>query len=220
MYDLLCLRPMDSYIPKHEEPPPPSYLRLLNASQGFKIVDIHFNNHMVAKKFGFKKYTSYYPVPQGQHTVDVYKSGSKEKPSATLEINLKQDLIYTLALEGEYANRLLIVQDPNICCEKDMSNIRFIHMAPKTPAVDIAWDGNSILYSRLSYRSIPDYMAVTAGKHSFHIRQEQAKPILTIPDVDLKPGWNYTVYVAGVPSEKSHIFGMVLIDGGTYIKCK
>lgn len=217
MFDFLCYKPMDSYIPKKENPPP-SYLRLLNVTEGFKAVDILLNGHIVAKKFGFKKFTPYYPLPFGHHTVDVYKAGSNDKPNSTLNINLSEDHIYTLVIEGNCANRILLAHDIRINCYHEMSNIRFINLSSDMCPINIASAEKTFILENLSYRSIPDYANIVSGKHTFHISQKE-KLVATLPNVDLKPNWNYTIYIGG-SSVKSHMYGIILIDGSTYIKEK
>lgn len=219
MFDFMCYRPLDSYVPKHEDPPPPSYVRLFHTASGCRAVDIYFNDHMVAKKFGYKKYTPYFAIPEGEHTLYVYKAGAKDKPLSTLDIKLKQYLIYTIVVEGSSGNRLLLVNDPKIECQKDMANIRFIHVSPDIPPLNIVTSENNILFEHLSYRYIPDYTSIEPGKQTFHLRQcQDSKPLVTVPQAELKGEWNYTIYIIGSEAQKSGIHAMTLIDGSTYIK--
>jgi hypothetical protein len=208
-------------MPKHEEPPPPSYARLIHVSPGCKMIDVYLDSHMVAKKFGFKKYTAYYPIIPGHHTIDVYRSGKKDNPMAVLDINLKQDFIYTIVIEGSQANRILLVHDPLTECTENTSEIRFINVSPMTPAVDITTTDNNVLFDHLSYRSIPGYTELCSGKHTFQVkRYGGVKPELTIPAVELRSGWNYTVYITGVSPDSPCIHWITLIDGNTYISKK
>jgi hypothetical protein len=218
MFDFICYKPMDSYVPKKEDPPPPSFLRLLNVSEGFKAVDISLNGRMVAKKFSYKKFTPYYPLPFGHYTADIYKSGNSDKPNSTLDINLLEGHIYTLVVEGDCADRILLVHDIRTDRDNDIPNIRFINVSSDMSSINISSSDKVYHYENLSYRSIPNYTEITSGKHTFQISQKE-KPVSTIPNVDLKPGWNYTIYIAG-SSVKSHIYGITLIDGSTYIKEK
>lgn len=210
---------MDSYIPKQEELPPPSYIRFIHVSPGCRMIDVYFDSRMAAKKFGYKKYTPYFPIIPGQHTIDVFRAGKNDKPAAILDINLKQDLIYTVVIEGSQANRILLVHDPWPECGNNMSNIRFINTALETPILEITSSDNPTSYSHLSYRSIPEYTALPSGKHTFQAKKSGViKPDLVIPDIELKPEWNYTVYITGGSPGTSSIHWITLIDGSTYIK--
>lgn len=217
MFDYLCYKPMNSLLPKQEEPPP-SYARLFQASFGCRMIDVYMNDHMVAKKFGYKKYTPYYPIPSGYHSIDIYKSGCRDKLLASLDVNLEQNRIYTIIIEGITANRILLVHDARTDCCENKANIRFINISPTMEVIDIATHEGEALLSHLSYRSIPEYTQLDSGKHTFHVKQNYtSKSMLLITENELKSGWNYTSYIIGTGIEKSPIHWITLIDGSTYI---
>lgn len=215
MFDYLCSHPVDSYMPKQG---PISYLRILQLSSGCKTADVYLNRNLSVKKLGFKRFTPYFSIPPNEYRIDVFQSGKTSNPIASIESTLNEGFIYSAVIEGLSGNRVLLVHDTKTKPLEDMANIRLIHISPETSSIDLVLTDGTPIFRGISYRDIPDYKAISPGKHTFLVREDnKPKPILSVPGLDFNPGWTYTLYIAGTQDGKHQIHPLLLIDGGTYI---
>lgn len=215
MLDFLCYQPSDSYLPKQV---PPSYIRILHANSATRKIDVYGNDRLMAKGLSYRKFTPYFTVPSGQFCIKVFHKGTVAK----LDIDLKPGDIRTMALiQGLplYDMELFEVVDPKVPNNQDMANIRFIHLSSDTADIDIFLSDNMILVEKANYKNIPNYKLCKAGKHSLKIKSAEASnTIAALNDIELKPDWNYTIYILGLTQGKARLQLLLLMDGNTYIK--
>ena len=215
MLDFLCYQPSDSYLPKQV---PPSYIRILHANSGVRKIDVYGNDRLMAKGLSYRKFTPYFTVPSGQFCINVLHKGTVVK----LDIDLKPGDIRTIAFIQDlplYDMELFEIVDPKVTNNPDMANIRFIHLSSDTADVDISLSDNIILVEKANYKNIPNYNPCKAGKYSLKIKPAEASnTIAALNDIELKPGWNYTLYIIGLTQGKVRLQLLLLMDGTTYIK--
>lgn len=217
MFDFLCYKPIDSYAPKQD---PTSYMRILQASPACRNVDVYSNGHLLTKSLGFKKFTPYLSVPTGIQQINIYKSGNRSKPIISRTIGLKAGEICTGAAIGEDSQtELLPVPDPKLDTCEDMSHIRFSYLSPDGPEVNIIIHGGHQLFGGMNYKDVSKYIQITPGRYTFQLRaSSDARVLSTASDIELKPGWNYTIYAIGYAGRKPGLQILVPLDGNTYIK--
>ena len=87
-----------------------------------------------------------------------------------------------------------------------------MHTGPDAPAVDIAVTGGPVLFSNVSFRQATGYPQVAPGTYDLEVRAAGTTTVaLAVPGVTLRSGTNYTVFAAGLLSNKS-LAGLPVVD--------
>ncbi|GAB3541043.1 hypothetical protein GCM10027443_39810 [Pontibacter brevis] len=95
------------------------------------------------------------------------------------------------------------------------AHVRFVHLSPDAPAVDVAVQGGDVLFSNRSLRSVTDFAPVPAGTYTLEVRPAgSTTAVLTIPDVTLSDNDIYTIFARGFlspPAGNSNTLGAQVI---------
>lgn len=217
MFDFLCYSSSDSYLPKKEQGPI-AFLRVIHASPACRRTDVYSNGHPIAKNLSFKKFTPYFWIPAGPHVMEVFQTGKKLYLCSKNEVTAEQDQVYTGVITGHKDKaEFLLIPDPKVQIGEDASKLRFVNLSPDT-VFDMSGPEGQVLFREIGYRGIPGYVSITPGKHTLKVSNaEKPGSVLTLPDVELKGGWNYTFYTMGLNHGKPGLQAIVPIDGSTYI---
>lgn len=87
-----------------------------------------------------------------------------------------------------------------------MACIRFIHLSPDAPPVDIKLPDGTIVFSNVPFKSIANYTCVPSGTYTFRVNPAGTdNVVLTVPDVKLNPNTFYTVYAVGLVGDKPNL---------------
>lgn len=219
MFDYLCYKSMDSYIPNEETP---SYIRILQACPGYRKVNIYSNGHQLAKDLGYAKFTPYLTVPAGHHNISIRKGGNKPEILNEDAVNMEAGEISTLAaVKCDEGMEIIKIPDPHLEIRGDNARIRFVCLSPHTSSVDLTLGKGDVLFSALHYKQITEYMYLCPGKYNFHIKSSDTGKVLAVMnDIDLKSGWNSTIYALENPGGKPGLKMFIPLDGNTYINFK
>lgn len=193
-----------------------SYVRILHASPDAPPVDIYANGNLIAKNLAYKQLTNYVPVKPGEYTIQVYPTGKKLNPVINTKLTVPQNSSFTIAAVGKLANISLLpimeVYMPMV--DKRKSYIRFAHLSPNAPAVDITLPDGKKLFSNVSYKQYTDYISVEPGNYTLQVRPAGSNQVvLTVPNVKLLPGTIYTVYAVGLVGETPPLDAIISVDG-------
>jgi hypothetical protein len=110
---------------------------------------------------------------------------------------------YTVAATGFLAGiQPLLLQDDR--GTTGQSKVRFVHASPDAPAVDIAVTGGPVLFANYAFRQASPYPQVAPATYELEARPAGTSVVaLSVPDVTLRPGTNYTIFAVGLLSNKS-----------------
>ena len=77
--------------------------------------------------------------------------------------------------------------------------MRFIHLSPDAPAVDIALTGGGVLFPNKAFREFTAFTPVDAGTINLEVRVAGTQTVaLAIPGVTFDAGKIYTVWAKGL----------------------
>ncbi|ERJ11317.1 DUF4397 domain-containing protein [Haloplasma contractile] len=83
--------------------------------------------------------------------------------------------------------------------DDDQAQVRFVHLSPNAPAVDITLPDGTKLFVDTAYKEVTDYIPVGAGTVDLQVRPTGTNQVaLRIPNVIFDPGQMYTVYAIGL----------------------
>jgi Alginate O-acetyl transferase AlgF. len=194
---------------------PKSYIRVLHAVPDAPKVDVYADDQLIAKDLAFGKYTDYVSVPEGNYEITVYAAGTKSNPVLDHMLMIRPDTTHTVAAVGTLNSiGLLAIPDRMDGTEHGKSLVRFCHLSPNAPAVDITLPDGTILFSNVSFKQLTQYLAVDPMTYTLQVRPAGTSTVvLTVPNVDLKPGMVYTIYAIGLVGKEPELSALLVTDG-------
>ncbi|MFL0269414.1 DUF4397 domain-containing protein [Candidatus Clostridium radicumherbarum] len=176
-----------------------SYIRVFNASPDAPALYIYANGNLIVKNLAYKQFSQYLPTPAGNYNITVYPSGQTTSPVINTNVDIPENTVFNIAAIGNYPNiSLYTIPEPITAQKFGRPCIRFIHLSPNAPAVDIKLSDGMTVFSNVGYKYITDYACIPSGTYTFTINPTGSDNIaLTIPNVTLDPNNYYTIYAVG-----------------------
>ncbi|MCY6370876.1 DUF4397 domain-containing protein [Clostridium ganghwense] len=197
-----------------------SYIRIFHASPDAPPVDVYANGKLIARNLPYKNFTEYLQVPAGNYNIKVFPTGKTINPVIDTNVTLDPETIYTVAAADTLANlKLIPYVDPIIPKVKNKAYVRFGHLSPNTPNVDITLPDGKILFGDVGFEDLTNYIAVDPGVYTLQARPAGTSEVaLTIPNIRFKEDRFYTVYAVGLLGETPPLQVLIPLDGNTYIE--
>ena len=198
-----------------------SYMRILNASpMPNNSVDVYLNTVLLASDISYQEFTPYIPLAEGTYNVSIFPVGKKTGALVTDTINIKGHSVYTLAFAGEHSNYSIEEYlEPKIAIPPGKALIRFSHLSPDAPAVNLTLSNGDVLFSDVRYEDLTDYRELPSGTYTLQLRLPGTNQVvLTVPNALFKSGRYYTIYAVGMVSGNPPLQLLLPLDGNSYIK--
>ncbi|WP_417900145.1 DUF4397 domain-containing protein [Bacillus haimaensis] len=189
-----------------------SKVRVLHGAPRTKIVDVYINKELILRGLRYKNSSEYLELPAGSYQVELTIT---DKPSQILSssmLEIAQGTSYTLAaLNSDGKTTILPVSDDEEVPPGE-TKVRFLHLSPTSPNVDIAVKKGDVIFSDLEFRSVTDYLPLTPMTVDLEIRLAGTKEVvLPINRVNVKPDLAYTIAVVGLPGESPNLDAIFLV---------
>lgn len=199
--------------------PEKSFIRLLHASPDAPPVDVYVNNKLIARNLAYKQFTEYLSSDPGVYNVKIYASGKLTPPIIDTTLTLEANKILTIAAADKLKNlKLLPYEEPKLYTTPGKAYVKFVHLSPNTPPVDITLPDGTILFKNTAFTEGTEYLPVDRGIYTLQARPTGTSKIaLTVPNVRLKPGRFYTVYAVGLLNKNPPLQVLIPLDGNSYI---
>lgn len=196
-----------------------AFIRVLHASPGTSAVDVYANGKLLARNLAYKEFTPYLQVDAGNYNIKIYPTGSTTNPILNTNVNIEPRTISTLAAinrPGELG--LQQVMEPKTQIPSGKTMIRFVHLSPNAPGVDVTLPDGTKLFSDVTYREVTDYIPVNPGTYTWQARVTGTDQVaLNVPNIKLKPNRFYSVYAVGLVSGTPPLQVLIPLDGNTYL---
>lgn len=172
---------------------------VVHASPDAPGVDLLVNNTKVnTSPLTYPNNTGYLAVPAGTQNIKVNAAGT----STTVidaNVELDPDASYSVFAIDNLANiEALVLEDDLTEPAANTAHVRFAHLSPDAPAVDVAVQGGPVLFSNRSFKSATAFTPVAAGTYTLEVRPAGSMDVvLTVPDVVLSNGSIYTIFAKG-----------------------
>lgn len=174
------------------------YARFLNASSDMGTVNFFINDQQAFTDFPFGEISGYKQIPSGNVTFRaVWKNGG-DNIIYTLNANILDGDVLTLALAGEEGTRTLIrINDITERNNYNAANLRIANLVSDFDGFDIYANGFPIL-DDIEFPEVSDYIFLRPETYEFTIRAEGTDDvILNTGNQVLKAGKFYTLYIIG-----------------------
>lgn len=176
----------------------PSMVRFLHGSPELKAVDIYLNGTRVLRDFDYKNNSSHMQLPPGKYQVDIYPAGENVSTVISKKINVEPGKIFTAAIAGPAKKLRLLIFEDQPQTPVGETKVRFIHLSPDAPAVDIAGKNGDVIFPNVSFKQATTYLALTPMTVTLEAKVAGTKnTVLTIPDVKLEPNNAYSIVAVG-----------------------
>jgi hypothetical protein len=178
-------------------------VRVAHLSPDAPPVDVYVNGTKALSGVAFKDVSAYLPVQAGSTNFRVTPANATTPAVIDATVNLNVGGNYTVAATGLLAGiQPIVLQDDR--GTTGQSKVRFVHASPDAPAVDIAVTGGPVLFSNVAFREASGYPQVAPATYDLEARPAgTTTAALSVPDVSLRPGTNYTIFAVGLLSNGS-----------------
>lgn len=196
-------------------PERPSYLRLLHAAPNAPNVDVYVNNNRLLQNLSYKEFSRYLALPAGNYNIKVYPAGQKTNPVIDTNVNIPSLSMFTAAVIGRIPNlSLLPIPEPIAPQAVGTTCVRFAHLSPDTPAVDVTIPSGAKLFSNANYKEVTQYVKPPAGTYTIQVKLTgSGETVLTVSNVQLAAGRCYTLYAVGLTAGNPPLEALKSIDG-------
>ncbi|MGL4914084.1 MAG: DUF4397 domain-containing protein, partial [Romboutsia sp.] len=93
------------------------------------------------------------------------------------------------------------------------SKLKFVHLVPEAPAVNIAMDGDNI-FTDLEYKNYTDYEEIPPREYTMDIEISKNNKLAISNQVNINPNKIYTFYAIG---KAPNIDIIQTLDGATFL---
>ena len=193
------------------------YVRVLHALPDGPNVDVYANDKLIAKNLAYGNHSTYASLPEGTYKITLHVAGSKDSPILSNMLTVSNNSYSTVAaIDTSSEIEFLRIKDSNGPIERDKSMIKFVHLSPNAPAVDITLQDGTILFDNVKFKEVTSYINVMPNNYTLQVRLAGTSTVvLTVPDVNLQPNKIYTVYAIGLAGKKPALEALLLVDGNT-----
>jgi hypothetical protein len=189
--------------------PATAMLRVAHLSPDAPAVDVHLNGQVVSTltSVPFGVVGGYLEVPAASHRIEVFAAGTQINPVIEASVTLLPSASYTVAASGLVGAGDLspvVLVDDREGTGDERARVRFAHMSPDAPVVDIVVTEGPVLFDDVSFRATAGYDEVAAGSYELEVRLAEGGALaLSIPGVELAMGASYTVFAVGLAGNGS-----------------
>jgi hypothetical protein len=170
----------------------------IHASPDAPGVDILVDNAIIKSALVYPQNTPYVSLDAGSRNIKVNVAGSSNSViNATL--NLVSGKNYSLfAVDSVSKISSVLLQDDLTTPATGKAHVRFVHLSPNAPAVDIAVTGGAVVFPNIAFKGSTAFAPLTAGTYQLEVRlANTSNVVLLLPNVVLGNGKIYTVFAKG-----------------------
>jgi hypothetical protein len=191
-----------------------SYIRVFHASPNAPAVDVYANGNLLVKDLSYKEVSQYLPVPAGTYNIKVYPSGNMMNPVISTNVSIPENSVFNVAAIGTLPNiSLYPIPEPLMGEKFGRPCVRFVHLSPNAPAVDIRLADGTMVFNNVSYKGITDYACVPAGTYNLKVNiAGTGNTVLTVPNVRLDSNTYYTIYAVGLAGKSPPLEAVLLTE--------
>lgn len=179
-------------------PDPQSNMLVVHASPDAPGVDLLVDDATVATNLQFPDNTDYLTVDSGTRNIKVNVTGTA---STVIEadLDLAADENYSVFAVDEVADIApLVLQDDLSPPAAGNAHVRFVHLSPDAPAVDITLDDGTVVFGNQAFQDATAFTPLPAGSYDLQVRVAGTTTVaLDLPPITVNDGVIYTVFAKG-----------------------
>jgi hypothetical protein len=186
---------------KKDEEVTKSYAKVLvtHASPNAPGVDLLVDNSKQnTAALNFPSNTGYLQVEAGTRNIKVNVSGTSTTV-INADLALSKDQNYSVfAIDSVSKISALVLTDDLTAPASGKAHVRFVHLSPNAPAVDVAVTGGAVVFGNKAFKDYTAFTPLDAGTYNLEVRVAGTSTVaLPLPGITLKAGKIYTVFAKG-----------------------
>ena len=191
---------MDQYTTRPSDEVQVGYVRVMHTVPNAPNVDIYVDDEMIIDNLAYGDFTNYLPVQEGTYKVTLYVTGTEDNPIVANMLPVEANEMLTVAAVGTPDNiSLLSITDAGSDIVPGTVMVRFIHLSPDAPAVDITLPDGTVIFPNVAFKQITPYIAADPMELTLQVRPAGSSDIvLEIPNVPLTENSLNTIYAVGL----------------------
>jgi hypothetical protein len=203
----------DDTTPVTPTPSGSATVMVIHASPNAPAVDLLVDNALAGGNLSFPNNTGYLTVPSGTRNVKVRVAGTT---TTVIDANLPvaANTQYSVfAIDSVSKISALVVTDDLTAPASGKAHVRFLHLSPNAPAVDVALQGGAVLIGNKSFKEYTSFVPLDAGTYNLEVRLAGSSTVvLPLPGITLQAGKIYTVFAKGfVGGSSSQALGAQIV---------
>jgi hypothetical protein len=176
-----------------------SRILFVHASPDAPAVDINLGWQPMARDLEFPNNTAYRYTWSGTRTVKVNVANTRTTVISA-RATLDPRTYYSVFAVNNVANiEPLVLVDDLTRPARGNAHVRFIHLSPDAPAVDVALaNGGPVLFGNKQFKDFTAFTPLPAGTYDLEVRLAGTTTVvLPLPGITLKDRTIYTVFARG-----------------------
>jgi hypothetical protein len=178
--------------------PSNSLVKVVHASPDAPGVDLLVDNAVAGTNLTFPNNTGYLTVPSGTRNVKVNVTGTM---STVIEANVDfmSSKNYSVFAVNSVSNiEPLLIEDNLTTPAQGKAHVRFIHLSPDAPAVDITLTDGTVVFGNKAFKDFTPFTPLDAGTYDLQVRVAGTNTVaLDLPGITVQAGMIYTVFAKG-----------------------
>lgn len=180
--------------------PVPAQVLVVHASPNAPAVDILVDDGTPAAVSGlaFPANTGYVGLTAGTRNVKVNVTNTTTTV-IDADLNLEAGKNYSVfAIDSVTSIEPLVLEDDLTAPAAGKAHVRFVHLSPDAPAVDIAVTAGGVVFGNVAFRGFQGFTPLDAGTYNLEVRLAGTSTVvLPLPGITLQAGKIYTVFAKG-----------------------
>lgn len=175
-----------------------SFVKVVHASPDAPGVDLLVDNTIAGTNLTFPNNTGYLSVNSGTRNIKVNVTGTSTTVIEA-DLNLAKNVNYSVFAVNSVANiEAIVVEDDLTAPAQGKAHVRFIHLSPDAPAVDITLTDGTVVFGNKSFKESTSFTPLDAGTYNLQVRVAGTTTVaLDLPGITVEAGKIYTVFAKG-----------------------
>jgi hypothetical protein len=172
---------------------------VVHASPDAPGVDVLIDNNKVnSSALVYPNNTGYLDVAAGVRNVKVNATGTSTSV-INGDVTFEKDKNYSVFAINRLASiEPLVLVDDLTAPASGKAHVRFVHLSPDAPAVDITTTTGTVIFGNRAFKSATAFTPLDAGTVTLQVRVAgTTTAALTLPPLTLQAGKIYTVFARG-----------------------
>jgi hypothetical protein len=174
-------------------------VNVVHASPDAPGVDLLVDDAVAGTNLMFPNYTGYLEVNAGLRNIKVNVTGT-DQTAIEANLDLMKNVYYSVFATGKVANIAPLVLEDNLATPADgKAHVRFIHLSPDAPAVDITLTDGTVVFGDVEFLEVIDFTPLDAATYDLQVRlQGTDTVVLELSGITLMNQNIYTVFAKGL----------------------
>jgi hypothetical protein len=181
-------------------------VRILHTSHDSPNIDIYLNGKRMIRDLPFKNVSTNLALRAGKYHIDIYPTGNMVDSILNKKVTVEAGKSYLLATIDHVKKMRLLVFNNQPMVTANEAKVRFIHLSADTPSLDIAVKDRDVIFPKVSYKHVTEYIGLTPMTVDLETREAGSKAVvLPLSKVHFKANESYTIVFLGLSKDKPEL---------------